>query len=80
MQSMSKMNLSYRDQSDRVWSVMKTRQDNDKIDRTSAVHAKKDTELSWPIELAVVCNKIHTKDDVTDHTSAICIENDIELL
>ena len=29
---------------------MKTRQDNNVIDRTSVVYAKNDTKLSWSIE------------------------------
>ena len=40
-----KSKLNYRDLFDRVWSLMKTRQDNNVIDRTSAVSSK--TKLSY---------------------------------
>lgn len=33
---------------------MKTKKENDMIDRTSVIYAKNDTELSWSIELAIV--------------------------
>ena len=36
---------------------MKTRQDNDLIDRVRAIYAEKNTELSWPIIPDVVYDK-----------------------
>lgn len=33
---------------------MKTKKENDMIDRTSVIYAENDTELSWSIELAIV--------------------------
>ena len=36
---------------------MKTIQDNDMIDHIDVIYAKKETELSWPIELGMVCDK-----------------------
>ena len=42
-------NLSCWDRSDCVWSMMKSRQDNDMIDYTSTVYAKNETKLLWPI-------------------------------
>ena len=40
------MILNHWDLSDRVWSVTKTKQDNDMTDHTSVVHTKNDVELS----------------------------------
>ena len=48
------MILSYRDWSDRVQSMIKTRQDNDVIDCISVVYIENDIDLSWLIELGVV--------------------------
>lgn len=45
VRSTLKIKLSYHDQLDRVWSVMKTRQDNDITYRTDVVYAKNDTEF-----------------------------------
>ena len=38
---------------------MKTKHDNDLIDYTSAVYAKNDIELSWPIGSVVDCDENH---------------------
>ena len=43
--STPKTKLSYRDRLDRVSFVMKTKQENDVIDRIGAVYAKNDNEL-----------------------------------
>ena len=43
------MKLSYRDRFDGVWSMMKTRQDNDMIDRIGLVKVETKIELSGPI-------------------------------
>ena len=40
--------------SDRVWFMMKTRQDNDITDCTGVIYAKNDDELLWLIEQDVV--------------------------
>ena len=37
--------------------MMKIRQDNDMINRTSVVYVKNETELSWLIGSGVVCDK-----------------------
>ena len=42
----AKMKLNYRDLSDSVRSVMKTKHDNDLTDCTSAFYFENDTELS----------------------------------
>ena len=47
--STSKMKLSCRDQSDRVWFVMKTRQDNDVTNRIGLVYVKTKPQFSGPI-------------------------------
>lgn len=44
--SMPKLKLNYWDLSNQVQYVMKTRQDNDIINRTGAVYAKNETKLS----------------------------------
>ena len=36
---------------------MKTKQDNDVIDRIGVIYAKNDTELSWLIGHGVVCDE-----------------------
>ena len=43
---MPKSKLNYKDLFDRVQSVMKTRQDNNMIDRTDVVYAKNEIDLS----------------------------------
>ena len=43
---MPKSKLNYKDLFDRVQSVMKTRHDNNMIDRTDAVYAKNETDMS----------------------------------
>ena len=46
VQSTSKMKLSYRDRSNRVRSMIKTKQDNDVIDHIDVVYTKNETEYS----------------------------------
>ena len=36
---------------------MKTRQDNDMTNRTSAIYVEKEIKLSWPIGLGTVCDE-----------------------
>ena len=59
MQCTSKMILTYHDWSNQVFSVTKTIQDNDMIDRTSVVYVENDIELLWPIESGVDCDENH---------------------
>ena len=54
---MSKLKQNYKDLFDWVWFVMKTRQDNDMIDGTSAFYAENNTKPSWPIRSGVGCDK-----------------------
>ena len=49
------MKLSFREQSDRVWYVIKTIQDNVMTDCIGLVYAETKTELSRPIESSAVC-------------------------
>lgn len=49
MRSTPKIKLSYRDRSDRVRFVMKTRVDNDIINRIDLVYVEIETKLSRPI-------------------------------
>ena len=44
-----KMKLSYHDQSDLVWSVVKTRQDNDVTNYIGLIYAEIETELTGSI-------------------------------
>ena len=37
---MPKLKLNYQDLSDQVWSMMKTKKDNDVIDHTGVIYAK----------------------------------------
>lgn len=43
---MSKSKMNCQDQSDQVWSMMKTRHDNDVIDCTGTINAENEIELS----------------------------------
>ena len=49
MRSISKTKLSSRDQLNRVWSMTKTRLDNDVVDHIGLFYAKTKTELWGPI-------------------------------
>ena len=51
------MKLSYRDQSNLVLSLMKTRQDNDMIDRIGAVYVENDSELWWLIRSSAIIDE-----------------------
>ena len=51
------MKLGCRDQFDGVRSIMKTRQENDMIDRIGLVKVETKTELSGPIWSSVVCDE-----------------------
>ena len=53
--------LSKCDWLDCVYSVPKTRQDNDVADRIDLVYAKIETELLGPIWLGAVCDENHTR-------------------
>ena len=57
MRSMLKTKLSCRHQSDQVLFVMKTRQDNDVIDRIDMVYTKIEIRLSTPIWPSAFCDK-----------------------
>ena len=49
-----KMMLNCHDQFDRVWSMTKTRQDNDEIDHTGSVYVEIKTKLSCPIQQGTI--------------------------
>ena len=57
---MLKMKLRYRDWSDCVRFVTKTRDDNDMIDHISLVYAEIETELLWPIWPCAICDEKQT--------------------
>ena len=54
---MPKTKLNCHDRFDRVWSMTQTRQDNNVIDRTSAVYVENEIELSWSIKQSMVYEK-----------------------
>ena len=56
---MLKMKMSYRDQSDWVPFVTKTRQDNDVIHHIGAAYVENNTKLSWPIKLGANYDEKH---------------------
>ena len=57
MRSKSKMKLSYCDRLYHVWSMTKSKQENNVSDRISLVYAKIKTELSRPIWPSAVCDE-----------------------
>ena len=57
VQSMLKMKLSYRHQSNPLQVVMKTKQDNDVTNRTDVVYATNEIELPSLIRPSVVCDE-----------------------
>ena len=54
---MLNMKLSYRDRSDRVLYVTKTKQDNDVTNCTCEVYTENDTKLSWLIGPSANCDE-----------------------
>ena len=65
------MKLSYRDRSDHVQSVTRTKKDNDVTNRIGLVYAKNNIELSGPIEPSVVYDETIQDNDVTDLPRAV---------
>lgn len=49
--------MSYHNRSNRVWSMIKTRQDNNVIDRIDLVYAEIETERLGPIALSTICDE-----------------------
>ena len=54
MRFILKGKLNYRDRSNHMQFVMKTRQDNDLTDYTGAIYDENETKLSWSIGLGAV--------------------------
>ena len=54
---MPKLKLNHQNLSNWVQYVMKTKEDNDVIGSTSAVYAKNETKLSWPIRPSAIYDK-----------------------
>ena len=59
------MKLSYRDRSNRVQFVMKSKQDSNVINPISLVYVDTETELSKPIWSSMVLMKTKQDNDVT---------------
>ena len=68
MSSIPKTKLCCRDRSNLVWSVMKTRQDNDVTQRMGLVYVENDIELLRHIGSSVVFEETKHHNDETDHT------------
>ena len=73
-----KKKLSCHDRSDRVLFVIKIRQ-NVLTKHTSAIYAKIDIELSWPIGLSSFVTKTIQDNDVTNCKSVVNAKNNTEL-
>ena len=58
---MLKPKISSRDLFDYVWSMIKTRQDNDMVDCKGAIYAEKETKLLWLIKLGTICVETETE-------------------
>lgn len=76
---MLKTKLSYRNRSDWVQFVTKTREDNGVTNSMSLVYVEIDTELSWLIGSGVAYGENWQYNDVTDHTGVVYHKNDTEL-
>ena len=57
---MLKTKLNNHDRSNRVPTVMKTKEDNNVIDHIGLVYIGNDTELSGPIKPSAICDKNNT--------------------
>ena len=55
------MILNYQDQSNSVWSMTKTRQDNDVVDRIGPFYAENKIERLWSIWQGTIDEEEHTK-------------------
>lgn len=68
VRSMPKLKPNYRDLFDRVWSVRKNIQNNSVFYCTSVIYEKNEIEVSWSIELGVICdeNKIGQWHDLSN--------------
>lgn len=66
-----KTKLSYRDRSNQVQFVMKTRHNNIVTERTGVVYAEKDIELSWLTDRVRSMTKTKQDNDVTERTGEV---------
>ena len=55
------MILNYQDQSNNVWSMTKTRQDNDVVDHIGPFYAKNKIEQLWSIWRGTIDEEEHIK-------------------
>lgn len=69
---MPKKKLNFHDRSDRLLSIIKTRQDNNVIVSIGLVYAKIEAELSGSIEPSVVCYN-----NMIDRIGTIYTKNEI---
>ena len=76
---MPKMKLSCYERLDQVKYLMKTKHENDVINRISLVFIKTEIELSRLISLGGVCDENQMDNYLTNHASAFNAETDTEL-
>ena len=58
---MPKLKLNCQDLSNRVWSVIKIKQDKDVIDHIGVIYTVNNNELLWSIGSGTLYNENHTR-------------------
>ena len=76
---MPKMRSSYHDRSSQIWSVVKTRQDNNVTHSISLVYIENNIELSRPIGSGEIYDETRQHNDVIDLPCVVYTENETEL-
>ena len=77
---MPKPKLNYWYLSNRVWSVKKTRQDNDMPDCIGTIYAKNEIELSWPIGSGTICDQSKIGQWCDQSIGSIYVKTETKLL
>ena len=72
---MLKLKLSCRDLTNQVWSITKTRQENDMIDCTGVTYVENKTRLLQPIRLGATYAKNETRLSWSIELGAVCDKN-----
>lgn len=76
---MKKSKLNYHDRSDRMWSTMKSRWDNNVTDCVGVIFIEYDIGLSSLNKYCEIYDEERQDNDVIDHTSLLCTKNENEL-
>ena len=74
------MKLSCHDRLERVWSVMKTREDNDLTDHLSVFYSENDIELMLLIRSSADSNENQMDNYMIDHKDVVCAKNKTKFL